>query len=120
MRVLIVKTSSLGDVIHTLPALTDAQAALKGASFDWLVESAFAEIPRWHAAVQRVIPCDLRRWRTHPWRAWRSGEWGRFHEALLSAPYDLVLDAQGLLKSAWLAGRARGPVAGPDRRSARE
>lgn len=56
MRVLIVKTSSMGDVLHTLPALTDAQQAIPGIQFDWVVEEGFAQIPSWHSAVNRVIP----------------------------------------------------------------
>ena len=63
MRVLIIKTSSLGDVIHTLPALTDAAHAIPGIRFDWVVEEGFAEIPSWHPAVDRVIPVAIRRWR---------------------------------------------------------
>ena len=63
MRVLLVKMSSLGDVVHTLPALTDAAAAVPGIRFDWVVEEAFAEIPAWHSAVDKVIPIALRRWR---------------------------------------------------------
>ena len=62
MKVLVVKTSSLGDVLHTLPAVTDAAAALPGLRFDWVVEEAFAEVPAWHGAVDRVIPVALRRW----------------------------------------------------------
>ena len=53
----------MGDVIHTLPALTDAQKAIPNIQFDWVVEEAFAEIPRWHSAVNRVIPVAIRRWR---------------------------------------------------------
>ncbi len=120
MRVLIVKTSSLGDVIHTLPALTDAARALPGIRFDWVVEEGFAEIPRWHPAVERVIPVAVRRWRKHPLRAWRSGEWRAFTAAIHAERYDAVIDAQGLLKSAWLARHAHGPLHGLDRRSARE
>lgn len=63
MRVLIIKTSSLGDVIHTLPALTDAAHAIPGIRFDWVVEEGFAEIPSWHPAVDQVIPVAIRRWR---------------------------------------------------------
>jgi heptosyltransferase-1 len=118
--VLIVKTSSLGDVVHTLPAVSDARAARTDLEFDWVVESAFAEIPGWHPAVRAVIPCALRRWRRSPLQALGSGEWGRFRQQLRGTQYELVLDAQGLLKSAWLAGCARGPRVGPDRRSARE
>ncbi len=120
MHLLVVKTSSLGDVIHTLPALTDAQAAVPGLRCDWVVEKAFAEIPGWHPAIERVIPCELRRWRKHPWATFRSGEWRAFDAELRRSVYDLVIDAQGLLKSAWLASRARGTRVGPDRASARE
>ena len=59
MRVLIVKTSSMGDVLHTLPALTDAMRAIPGIHFDWVVEEGFAQIPSWHEAVDRVIPVAL-------------------------------------------------------------
>ena len=102
MRVLLVKTSSLGDVIHTLPALTDAQRAIPGIQFDWVVEEGFAEIPAWHPAVAQVIPVAIRRWRKHPLQTLRSGEWRRFKARLRETHYDLVIDAQGLLKSAWL------------------
>lgn len=120
MHVLIVKTSSLGDVIHTLPALTDAAAAIPGIRFDWVVEEGFAEIPAWHPAVDRVIPVALRRWRKD-WRAARaSGEWAGFLDRLRDREYDLVIDAQGLLKSAWLARKALGPLHGLAWKSARE
>lgn len=119
-RVLLVKTSSLGDVVHTLPALTDAAAALPGIRFDWVVEEAFAEIPARHPAVDRVIPVALRRWRKAPLRTWRSGEWARCRAAIRDREYDLVLDAQGLLKSAFFTRLGRGPKAGLDRASARE
>ncbi|KPE47437.1 glycosyltransferase family 9 protein, partial [Pseudomonas aeruginosa] len=102
MRVLLVKTSSLGDVIHTLPALTDAARAIPGIQFDWVVEEGFAEIPAWHPAVARVIPVAIRRWRKNLWQTLRNGEWRRFKQRLKEVDYDLVIDAQGLLKSAWL------------------
>ncbi|MDR2093074.1 MAG: lipopolysaccharide heptosyltransferase I [Azoarcus sp.] len=120
MRVLIVKTSSLGDIIHTLPAVTDATRALPGIRFDWIVEEAFAEIPAWHPAVERVIPIAFRRWRRHPFAHATREEWRAFRAALAESPYDCVLDAQGLLKSALLARQAHGPLHGLDRRSARE
>ncbi len=120
MRVLLIKTSSLGDVVHTLPALTDAAKALPGIQFDWVVEEGFAEIPRWHPAVNEVIPVAIRRWRKNLVQTWRSGEWAAFKQRLRSTRYDLVLDAQGLLKSAWLTRYANAPVAGLDKHSARE
>lgn len=120
MRVLLIKTSSLGDVVHTLPALTDAQRAIPGIRFDWVVEEGFAEIPSWHPAVDRVMPVAIRRWRKQPLQTLRSGEWRRFKARLRETPYDLVIDAQGLLKSAWLTRYVKAPVAGLDRDSARE
>lgn len=120
MRVLLVKTSSLGDVVHTLPALTDAQQSIPGIEFDWVVEEGFAEIPAWHPAVSQVIPVAIRRWRRHPFQALRSGEWSRFKFRLSETRYDLVIDAQGLVKSAWLTRYVKAPVAGLDRESARE
>lgn len=63
MRVLLVKTSSMGDVLHSLPALTDAQQAIPDIQFDWVVEEGFAQIPTWHSAVNQVIPVAIRRWR---------------------------------------------------------
>ncbi|MBA4286716.1 MAG: lipopolysaccharide heptosyltransferase I [Xanthomonadaceae bacterium] len=120
MQLLIVKTTSLGDLIHTLPALNDAAKAIPCLKTDWLAERPFAEIPGWHPAVRRVIASDLRRWRKAPLAALRSGDWARFRSDLRQTRYDLVLDAQGLVKSAFLASRADGSSAGPDWASARE
>ena len=118
MRVLIVKLSSLGDVVHALPALTDARAALPNVRFDWVVESAFAAIPRWHPAVGRVFPVALRRWRTAAHR--HLGDWRAFQRDLRAQRYDLVIDAQGLIKSALVALLAQGPRAGFEQGSIRE
>ena len=120
MRVLLIKTSSLGDVIHALPALTDAARAIPGIKFDWVVEEGFAEIPTWHPAVGKVIPVAIRRWRKNLWQTIKSGEWRRFKQSVRSTKYDLVIDAQGLFKSALPAMLAHGPRAGLDRASARE
>ena len=120
MRVLLIKTSSLGDVIHALPALTDAARAIPGIQFDWVVEEGFAEIPTWHPAVGKVIPVAIRRWRKSLWQTIKSGEFKRFKQNLQATKYDLVIDAQGLLKSALLTRYVRAPVAGLDKHSARE
>ncbi len=120
MRVLLIKTSSMGDVLHALPALTDAMHAIPGIRFDWVVEEAFQEIPSWHPAVDRIIPVALRRWRKHPLQALWSGEWNAFKRALKNRTYDVVLDSQGLIKSAWIARKARGLRVGYDSTSARE
>ena len=120
MRVLLIKTSSMGDLIHTLPALTDAGKAIPGIRFDWVVEDGFTEIPAWHPLVDRVIPVSLRRWR----KGWFSQDTRSALRALRSElqadKYDLVLDAQGLVKSSLLTMLAKGPRAGLDFRSARE
>ena len=120
MKVLVVKLSSLGDVIHTLPALSDAAAALPGIRFDWVVEEAFAEIPAWHSAVDRVIPVALRRWRKRPARDFTGPEWRGARAALRERRYDAVIDAQGLLKSALVSRLVRAPRWGLDKASARE
>lgn len=118
MKILLVKTSSLGDVVHALPALTEAAARVPGLVLDWVVEEAFTEIAMAHPAVSRVIPVSLRRWRTSWWssRAEISAFLGRLREE----SYDLVIDSQGLLKSALIARLARGRSHGFDRFSARE
>lgn len=121
MKVLVVKTSSMGDVIHTLPALTDAQKAIPDIQFDWVVEENFAEIPRWHTAVNRVIPVAIRRWRKHLFSAQTWREWQQFHSELKTEKYDAVIDAQGLIKSAVLVTKlAQGVKYGYDKHSARE
>lgn len=120
MRVLIIKTSSLGDVVHTLPALTDAARHFPAIEFDWVVEEGFSQVPSWHARVNRVIPVALRRWRKHPLQARKSGEWATFKRQVSAENYDAVIDAQGLLKSAVLCRYAKGPRYGLDKHSARE
>lgn len=121
MKVLIIKTSSIGDIIHTFPALTDAQHQLNDLSFDWVVEESFIELPTMHPSVDKVIPVANRRWRKNIWQTLRSGEYRRFVDLLQRQSYDYIIDAQGLLlKSAWVAGKARGISIGYDRLSARE
>ena len=120
MRVLIVKTSSLGDLIHSFPALTDAARARPDLEFHWLVEEAFHEVPWMHPAVSCTALIALRRWRRAPLAAFQSGEIRALRRRLRRARYDLVIDAQGLLKSALPARWAGAPVAGFDHRSARE
>ncbi|MCK5718549.1 MAG: lipopolysaccharide heptosyltransferase I [Thiomargarita sp.] len=120
MRILVVKTSSLGDIIHTLAALTDACNHNPHLQFDWLVEEAFAEIPSWHFAVKKVIPVALRRWRKQFWQTWRNNEWKQFVNHLTQQRYDKIIDAQGLIKSAFLTYQAHGIRCGLDYQSARE
>ncbi|MCO5162763.1 MAG: lipopolysaccharide heptosyltransferase I [Mesorhizobium sp.] len=120
MRVLIVKTSSMGDVIHTFPALEDALAARPDIEFGWCVEEGFAGIVALHPKIRSIHRVALRRWRKHLFSAATWREAAALRQELHGARYDLVLDAQGLLKSAVVAGLAGAPVWGLDRASARE
>ena len=120
MRVLLVKTSSLGDVVHNLPVVTDFRARFPEAAIDWVVEEDFADIARLHPGVRRVIPVALRRWRRSlptpaTWRELRA-----FRAMLREEAYDLVIDTQGLLKSALVTRTARGKRCGYAASSARE
>lgn len=120
MRVLLIKMSSMGDVIHTLPALTDAGAHIKDITFDWVVEENFAEIPAWHPLVNKVLPIALRRWRKNIFATETRAQWKAFKNILQQTNYDLILDAQGLLKSACVASFAKGKRVGLNFHSARE
>ncbi|WP_439234729.1 lipopolysaccharide heptosyltransferase RfaC [Lonepinella koalarum] len=120
-KICIIKTSSLGDVLHCLPALTDAQKALGNVQFDWVVEENFAEIPAWHSAVNQVIPIAIRRWRKQLFTKQTYQQWHAYKQQLQAHRYDAVIDAQGLIKSALFATRlARGEKFGYDRKSIRE
>jgi len=110
----------MGDLVQTLPALTDAARALPGIRFDWVVDESFAQVPAWHQSVETVMPCAFRRWRRAPRQAWRSDEAGAFLKRLRSRRYDLIVDVQCELKSALAALLARGPRSGYDRRTVHE
>ncbi len=120
MRVLIIKTSSLGDVIHTLPALTDAGKQIPDIRFHWVIEESMTEIPQWHPLVDKIIPVAYRRWRRTWLRSLFNGEVIKFIRSLRAERYDLVLDAQGLAKSALFTFMAKGTRAGLDKDSIRE
>ncbi|MCB1691663.1 MAG: lipopolysaccharide heptosyltransferase I [Pseudomonadales bacterium] len=112
------KLSSMGDVVHTLPAVSDAIANAPPISIDWACEEGFDAIARMHPGVHEVMTVPLRRWR----RQRREGLSGlsALRSRLRSRHYDLVIDAQGLVKSAFVAWLAGGPRAGFDAASARE
>ena len=120
MRVLIVKVSSLGDIIHTLPAVTDAKRAYPNLVFDWVVEENFTEVPAWHPAVDRVIPVAIRRWRKSLMKTYLTREFRTFKRALQGTRYDLVIDAQGLIKSGIISRMSRGLTIGLSNRTVRE
>lgn len=120
LRILFVKTSSLGDIVHNCPAISDVARHVPGAAIDWVVEESFAEIAALHASVRSVIPVAVRRWRGALLSSATWSEATAFRDALRSARYDAVIDSQGLIKSALIAALARGRRHGFDRASARE
>jgi heptosyltransferase-1 len=119
-RVLLIKTSSLGDVIHCLPAVSDIARATPDLTLDWVIEEQLGEIARMHPAVDRAIPVRLRSWRRRLFAedTWR--EFDAFRHAIAQRRYDRIIDAQGLIRSALLARLAKGPHCGYDRKSVRE
>ena len=118
--ILFVKTSSLGDVVHNCPAVSDAARALPGAAIDWVVEEPFAGIAAMHPAVRRVIPVAVRRWRSALWKPATWSEIGAWRRKLRGERYDTIIDTQSLLKSALITASALGTRHGLDRKSARE
>ena len=119
-KILLVKTSSLGDVVHNLPVASDIAAIAGETEIHWLVEEPLAVIPRMHPEVKRVITVAVRRWRTTLWRQRTRTEVRTFLHELREHAYDAIIDTQGLLKSAVLALTARGMRFGLDWASARE
>ena len=119
-RILFVKTSSLGDVVHNCPAVSDAARALPGAEIDWVVEEPFAPVARMHPSVRRVISVAVRRWRSALWNPLVWSEIREVRRAIGAERYDAVIDTQSLLKSALIASWAKGTRHGLDRDSARE
>lgn len=103
MRVLIVKLSSLGDVIQTMPVIEDMRASLPGVTIDWVVEEAFADLVSQAQGLTRVIPCAERRWRKTPFKRETRQAWATFWQTLREVQYDAVIDFQGLMKSARIA-----------------
>ena len=117
-NLLLIKTSSLGDVLHNLPVVTDICKHLPETNIDWVVEENFAALPALHPRVQRIIPVAIRRWRKSWWAS--RGEIKSVCRSLRERPYDLALDSQGLLKSALITRCASAPRCGMDWNSARE
>ena len=111
-KILIVKVSSLGDVVHTTPVVADILAREPDAQIDWLVEEGFIDLVRIVKGVRRAIPYSLRRWRKGILSAGTWSDIRRFRRELVEERYDTVIDFQGLIKTAWTASWARGPVTG--------
>ena len=108
MRVLIVKLSSLGDVVHTMPVVNDILAVHPDAFIDWVVEPGFAPLVRRVRGIHSSIDCALRRWRKRWWTSEVRHEWQLFRDAIRGERYDAIIDFQGLTKSALIARMARG------------
>ncbi len=108
MRILIVKLSSLGDVVHAMPVVHDLRVARPATSVDWVVEPAFAPLLRRVDGIGEVIDCALRRWTAAWWTPPVLAEWRGFFARLRRVRYDAVLDLQGLTKSAVVARLAHG------------
>jgi heptosyltransferase-1 len=119
-RFLLMKTSSLGDVLHNLAVVSDLQRVFPGAIVDWCVEAPFAEIPSWHHGVRHIIPVSIRRWRKQLFQRDTWAEISLALGALRSERYDAIIDTQGLVRSVLLGRLAHGPVYGQNWREARE
>jgi heptosyltransferase I len=119
-NILLIKTSSLGDVVHNLPVVSDIRARFPRARIDWVVEEAYRDIVGMHPGVRRAIPVALRRWRGNVLKPAHWREFGQFRRALSGVRYDCVIDTQGLIKSALLAQAASGTRHGYAGSSARE
>ncbi len=105
-KILIIKTSSLGDVVHALPAVSDIARHCPDIAVDWMVEESFSAIPALHPSVRRIIPVATRRWRKAPLSRDTWHELASLRRLLRDGAYDLTIDLQGLIKSAllgWLA-----------------
>jgi len=119
-RVLLIKTSSLGDVIHCLPSVSDMARATPGLELDWLVEAPLADIVRLHPSVTRIIPTRQRAWRKAPLSPEARREFAEMRRLVGRQRYDRVIDAQGLIRTAALSRLAPGPHCGYDFTSVRE
>jgi heptosyltransferase I len=119
-NILFIKTSSLGDVVHHMPALMDARKAHPDATFSWLVEEAFAPLVRLHPAIDTVIPVASRRWRKSLYAPATIAEIRASFRDIRAQRYDEIVDTQGLLRTAILTRAARGMRHGYDASSVRE
>ena len=119
-KLLIIKTSSLGDVIHCLPVVHDIRAHYPNAQIDWLVEESFADIPRMHVGVNQVFTVALRRWKKAIFSKNTWAEIAEFKKLIQQNQYDAIIDCQGLLKSALIMRQAHGVKHGYDKNSIRE
>ena len=120
LNILIVKTSSMGDVVHALPVLADIRKNIRGVRIDWLVEEPFADIVRHTPLVDETIICNVRKWRRSIFSKQTREEIQALKKRLQEKKYDRVIDLQGLIKSAAVGKLAKSPIAGYDRASIKE
>ncbi len=120
IKILLVKTTSLGDVVHTMPAVSDLQKQVGDCELHWLVEESFKEIPRWHPLVKKVHTCAIRRWRKSFFSTSTRNEIKQLKQSLRAEDFDFVIDAQGLIKSALMVRWLNVPKYGYDKKSIRE
>lgn len=118
LSIILIKTSSLGDVLHNLPVVADICNHVPDTRIDWVVEESFAALPKLHPKINQVIPVAVRRWRKSWWRS--CGEIQTACRKLSASHYDLALDTQGLLKSALITRCVSATRCGYDWNSARE
>lgn len=120
MKVLIVKTSSMGDIIHALPVAHDIKAALPSCELHWVAEESFREIPRLAPGVEKTHVTAFRRWRKHLFSSDVRAEIAALKAQLQAEHFDLVLDIQGLLRSGIVCHWTKAPTSGYTWKTARE
>ena len=104
MRILIVRVSSLGDVVHNMPVLADIHRQYPDAIIDWVVEESYVGLVRLNKHVNEVIPFALRRWKKNLLSSAVRKEFSLFLNQLRSRSYDYVFDTQGLIKTGLIMG----------------
>lgn len=119
-KILLIRLSSMGDIIHTFPAATELRSQFPDAEIHWVVEEAFIGLAKLHPGVNRIVPFALRRWRKKLWGAQNRAEMRAFKADLIDEEYDLAIDSQGLLKSAIVGKLSGAPLAGFSRLTARD
>ena len=109
-RILLVKPSSLGDVVHTLPVLHGLRERYPDARIDWLIAPPFAPLIEHHPDLSGVVPFDRGRFGRIGRSLKVTGEFRVFLRELRATRYDLVLDLQGLFRTGFMAWATRSPV----------
>jgi heptosyltransferase-1 len=107
LNILIVRLSSLGDVVHNMPMVSDIRRHYPDANIDWVVEEGYTSLVRMNPEVRRIIPIALRRWRKRLFSAATRAEIAHFRRQLKQVAYDLIFDTQGLLKTGVVMRMAR-------------